>query len=125
MPPLLLKAIIYITLALIFYTVGVWSEKIEKNLKKWHLLMFYLGLICDGLGTKYMSELSGGFEFSFHGITGGIAIILMFFHAFWATQILVQKDEEKKKTFHKFSILVWGIWLIPYLLGMLVGMKTI
>jgi len=49
----------------------------------------------------------------------------MFFHAFWATQILVQKDEEKKKTFHKFSILVWGIWLIPYLLGMLAGMKII
>ena len=122
---LLLKAIIYITLALVFYTIGVWSEKFDKELKKWHVFTFYLGLMCDSLGTKYMSELSGGFEFSFHGITGGLAIILMFFHALWGTQILVQKDEEKKKTFHKFSIIVWGVWLIPYLLGMFAGMNVL
>lgn len=38
----LIFAIITITLALIFYTIGVWSEHRSKKLKKLHLLFFWL-----------------------------------------------------------------------------------
>ena len=27
-------------------------------------------------------------------------------------------------TFHRFSIVVWGIWLIPFVIGMIMGMKV-
>ena len=34
---MLIYAIIFINLAFVFYTIGVWSEKIQKKLKGWHL----------------------------------------------------------------------------------------
>ncbi len=121
---MLLSAIVTITLALVFYTVGVWAEKIQGGLKKWHLFVFYIGLFFDTTGTALMSELANnGFELNFHGVTGLVAIILMLFHAVWATVVLVKGDEKAKQNFHKFSIVVWIIWLVPYISGAMFGMS--
>ena len=120
---MLISAIITITLALIFYTIGVWSEKIQGELKKWHLIVFYIGLVFDTTGTAIMSKIaSGGFKFNFHGITGLLAILLMLFHALWATVVLVKNNEKAKLNFHKLSIIVWIIWLIPFVSGAVFGM---
>jgi len=121
---MLINAIISITLALIFYTIGVWSEKKQGELKKWHLLVFYLGLVFDTLGTTLMSKIvNSGFQLNFHGVTGLLAIILMLFHALWATIVLIKDDEKAKANFHKFSIIVWVIWLIPFISGAIFGMS--
>ncbi|MFH2104011.1 MAG: HsmA family protein [Chloroflexota bacterium] len=107
-------ASIIITAALICYSIGVWSERIAGRLKPWHLAFFVLGLICDTWGTGLMFEYIGGMRFDLHGITGLIAILLMFIHALWAFVVLVKKDEKAISNFHKFSVAVWFIWLIPY-----------
>jgi len=120
-------ASIIITAALIFYSIGVWSERIQGRLKPWHLAFFVLGLICDTWGTGMMLDFAGGMTIDIHGITGVIAILLMFIHAVWAAIVLKRKNENaiqnfhlKRKNenaiqnFHKFSVLVWVIWLIPY-----------
>lgn len=121
---MLAKAIVFITLALIFYTIGVFSEKKQGTLKVWHVVVFWCGLVCDTLGTSFMGKIAGSmFEVNIHGITGLLAIILMLFHAIWATIVLVRNSEQSKRTFHKFSIVVWIIWLIPYLSGIFVGMS--
>jgi uncharacterized repeat protein (TIGR03987 family) len=106
---------IIISLALVFYTIGVWSERIQGRLKPWHLVFFYLGLVCDTWGTGLMIEMAGGLTTDIHGVTGVVAILLMMIHAIWATVVLVKKDEKAIKNFHKFSLIVWFIWLIPYL----------
>ena len=122
---MLLYAIVTITLALIFYTIGVWSEKIQGELKKWHLLMFYVGLIFDFLGTTLMGTLvKDGFKLNFHGITGMLAIILMLIHALWATFVLIKNNDDAIANFHKFSIIVWVIWLIPFISGAVFGMAS-
>ena len=127
MEGILIVAIVTITLALIFYTVGVWSEHKSKILKIRHLIFFWLGLCMDTTGTLLMGQLakkslcSG--ELSLHGITGALAIVLMIIHAVWATVVLVKNNESSAKNFHKFSIVVWAIWLVPYILGMVIGMK--
>lgn len=121
----LLKAIIFISSALVFYTIGVWSEKKQGILKKWHVIIFYIGLICDALGTHFMSNIAGGFKANLHGVTGLLAILLMLFHAIWATVVLIKNNPESKAKFHKFSIIVWAIWLISYFTGMIVGMNNI
>jgi uncharacterized repeat protein (TIGR03987 family) len=130
MDPLLMKAVIAITLALVFYTIGVWSEHRAKVLKPVHLVFFWLGFCADTAGTAMMSRLAGGLSQAAsggmtgaHGITGMIAIILMLIHAVWATAVLARRDEEASRTLHKFSIVVWVIWLVPFILGMIMGMK--
>ena len=112
-------ASLIITAALLFYTVGVWSERFAGRLKPWHLLFFVLGLVCDTVGTGMMFEFAGGMTFDLHGITGLIAIVLMFVHAVWASVVLWRKDEQAIRTFHRFSVAVWAIWLIPYFSPML------
>ncbi len=121
---MLLYAVISITLALIFYSVGVWGEKIQGILKKWHLVIFWIGLTFDTMGTTLMSELAeGGFKFNFHGVTGLLAIILMLVHALWATYVIVKNNNRAKANFHKFSIFVWILWLIPFISGAVLGMS--
>ena len=105
---------VIITLALVFYSIGVWSERIAGKLKPWHLAFFWLGLVFDTWGTGLMMDMADGLTFDLHGVTGVIAILLMLIHAVWATIVLVRKDEKLIHNFHKFSVVVWFIWLIPY-----------
>jgi len=116
---------IIITLALVFYSIGVWSERIQGRLKPWHLAFFWLGLVCDTWGTSLMIDMAGGLTFDIHGVTGVIAILLMMVHAVWATIVLIRKDEKAIRSFHKFSLLVWFIWLIPYLSPMFANLPEI
>jgi uncharacterized repeat protein (TIGR03987 family) len=62
-----------------------------------------------------MFDYAGGMQSDLHAVTGLIAILLMFIHAIWATVVLLKKDEKWIKNFHKFSVAVWLIWLVPYL----------
>ena len=107
-------AIIIINLALLFYSIGVWSERLQGRLKVWHTVFFWLGLVCDTWGTGLMFEFVGGMSYDIHGVSGLLAILLMLVHAIWATVVLVKKDEKMIVNFHKFSIFVWLVWLIPY-----------
>jgi len=119
---MLVLAIVFITGALVFYSFGVWGEKLSGRLSTKHLVLFWIGLVCDTTGTTLMGAISGGgFQFDFHGITGMLAILLMLVHAVWATIVLARKDEKASKSFHSFSVAVWGIWLVPYFSGVLVG----
>ena len=118
------SASIIITLALVFYSIGVWGERISGRLKPWHLVFFVLGLICDTWGTGMMIEMVGGMTFDIHGISGLIAILLMFIHALWALIVLLRNDEKALMDFHKFSVAVWLIWLIPYFSPMFFNMAS-
>ena len=106
--------LIIISLALVFYSIGVWSERLAGKLKAWHLVFFWLGLVCDTWGTGLMLEMAGGLTYDLHGLTGLLAIVLMLIHAVWATIVLLRKNEKLIVSFHKFSVAVWVIWLIPY-----------
>lgn len=123
----LIAAIITITLALVFYTIGVWSEHRSRQLKKIHLIFFWLGLCMDTTGTVLMGRIAQQSVFSgklsLHGVTGALAILLMIVHAIWATVVLAKNNEESAKNFHRLSIAVWAVWLVPYILGMVIGMR--
>lgn len=111
-----------ITLALVCYSIGVWSERLAGKLVPWHLAFFWLGLAFDTWGTGMMFEMAGGMVFDVHGVTGLIAILLMLVHAVWATLVLLRKDQKWIYSFHRFSVVVWAIWLIPYFSPMFFAM---
>ncbi len=113
---------IIISLALVFYSIGVWSERLQGRLEVWHLAFFWLGLACDTWGTGLMFELAGRLVFNIHGVTGVLAILLMMVHAVWASLVLIRRDEQAIRSFHRFSVAVWLIWLIPYFSPMIWGL---
>lgn len=123
MPPLELAAVVLITLALVFYSVGVWAERIRRYLAPWHVAAFWTGFFFDVTGTIAMDLLEPGFDWaSLHTITGQIALWLMLAHAVWATRIVRKGGEEQRTRFHRLSLVVWLIWLVPYFGGMYLGM---
>lgn len=119
---MLTMSIIAMILALICYSIGVWGERISGRLKKSNLIFFWIGFVFDTTGTTIMSIMSEKFQFDIHGVTGLLAILLMLFHAIWATIVLVNNNDKLISKFHKFSLVVWIIWLIPFITGMLLNM---
>ena len=121
----LISDISVITSALVFYTIGVWGERLQKRLKFWHLVFFLLGLLADSVGTALMENIARltHLHDEIHTVTGIIAILLMFIHAMWAIWTYVKGSERAKEHFNRFSIVVWCIWLIPYCIGVYLGMS--
>lgn len=121
----LIAAICVISSALVFYTVGVWGERLQKKLKSWHIAFFLFGLVADAVGTSLMEHLAeqARLHDELHTVTGIIAILLMFVHVLWAIWTYVKGSPKAKRHFNRFSIAVWCIWLIPYFIGMYLGMR--
>jgi uncharacterized repeat protein (TIGR03987 family) len=115
-------AIVSMFSALALYSVGVWSEKIAGWLKPWHLGLFIAGLVFDTTGTTIMGEIAGRVEWNLHGLTGLAAILLMFGHAIWAGIVLWKKRDSLRASFHRLSLFVWVMWLIPFFSGMIMAM---
>lgn len=120
--PLLPFAIVAMTTALVLYSVGVWSERLSRRLKPWHLFFFWGGLLFDSTGTEMMHQLAGGqFVMSLHSMTGAVALLLMAAHTIWATIVLSRNRENELRNFHRLSLLVWVLWLIPYGTGVVLN----
>ena len=113
-----------ISLALIFYSLGVWAERIVRYLKSWHVAAFWTGFLFDVSGTYAMHRMAAGsFDLTeLHTLTGQIALWLMLAHAAWATRVALRGSDDARRTFHRYSLLVWIVWLVPYIGGMLLAM---
>ncbi len=124
MPPLVIISTVLITLALIYYSLGVWSERIARYLKPWHIFAFWTGFTFDVTGTWAMHLMANGpLDLRApHTHTGQIAIWLMFAHAIWATFVVRRGSEATRTGFHRYSLIVWLTWLVPYFGGMYIGM---
>ncbi len=124
MSGILLLSTITITLALVFYSLGVWAERLSSYLKSWHVVTFWIGFTFDVTGTLAMHFISDNpFDLTdTHTLTGQLALWLMLAHAIWATRVVRRNNELLRQKFHRYSLLVWLIWLVPYIGGMIMGM---
>ena len=121
---LFILSTILITLALVFYSLGVWAERIARLLKPWHVITFWIGFTFDVSGTALM-HLMAEDPFNLwnsHTLTGQLALWLMLAHAIWATSVVKHRKEVLLVRFHKYSMVVWLVWLVPYFGGMFMGM---
>lgn len=121
----LLFAIIAMTTALISYSFGVWGEKFSGTIKPIHLAAFWFGLLCDTTGTETMRRiaLAGGTPggLNLHAALGALALILMGIHAIWATRTYLRHNPQAMHTFHRFSLGVWSLWLVPFGSGLVLA----
>jgi uncharacterized repeat protein (TIGR03987 family) len=126
MSAMLIFSTVTITLALLFYSVGVWAERFSKYLKSWHVVTFWIGFTFDVCGTLAMHYISDNpFDLTnMHTLTGQIALWLMLAHATWATSVVRKNKTTLRQNFHRYSLIVWAIWLIPYIGGMILGMTN-
>ena len=113
----LIFAMVSILLAALLYTIAVFSERRSRVLKPWHLALFWAGFVFDTVGTSLMADIAGGWRFDLHGVVGMAAIALMLIHSVWATIALGFRQERVLRSFHRFSIVVWALWMFALVSG--------
>lgn len=125
---MLVAAIVLISAALACYTLGVWAEHRAGLLRGRHVAAFAAGLAFDATGTGVMARIAaaggaatGGAAGVLNDVmaaTGAVALVVMAIHTGWAVVVCVRGRERELRRFHRFSVGVWALWLLPYVTGM-------
>lgn len=123
MSPSLITAIVIITAALVFYSIGVIGEARRKKLLWRDVAWFGAGLVCDFTGTMVMRGIStsGGKLLApwadvLMTISGTVAISLMAIHIIFAILVLT-KFQGYRTRFHVWSVVIYVVWLVSYASG--------
>jgi hypothetical protein len=113
MNPTIIIGTVIVTCALIFYSLSVITEQRTHSITKFILTFLTLGISFDITATIFMITGSKNSPFTFHGILGYSALVLMLIDT-----ILIWKTELNKKTVSKKLHLYTGIaylwWVISY-----------
>ena len=121
---MLVQAVIWMTLALIFYTWAVFSGR-RQGLHRKHLFIFGAGLICDFLGTHQMNVIAAAYGKApeWHNVSGITSLSGMAFHFLLALiASLTNRAEAANMLFHRVSISIYSCWLLAFASGAISGM---
>jgi len=121
---MLMRAVIWMNLALVFYTWAVFSGR-RQGLHRKHLIIFGIGLLCDYLGTHQMNLFAAAYGKApqWHNITGIASLAGMAFHFLLALAAsLANKAEAVNRVFHRVSLTIYTCWLIAFASGAISGM---
>lgn len=124
---MLARAVIWMNLALLFYTWAVFSGR-RQGLHRKHLVIFGIGLVCDFLGTNQMSLVARmyGKAPEWHNITGIASLAGMGFHFLLALAAsLRNRAEAVNVLFHRVSLTIYSCWLAAFLSGAVSGMMRL
>lgn len=124
MKPLMIQAVVWMTLALIFYTWAVFSGR-REGLHRKHLVIFGIGLFCDFLGSYRMNLVASAYGKApeWHNISGLASLSGMAFHFLLAlVASLTSRAEAANHVFHRVSISIYSCWLIAFMSGAIAGM---
>jgi len=112
------------TVALVLYSIAIWSGRLARELKAWHLVVFSLGVISDALGVWITIAWIGAIVLTPHAIFGFTALALMVLHFIWAV-FTFQTGRGNSQRFHQFGVIVWAVWVLSYLSGFLTGIQKV
>src|ERR1700674_3985713 len=116
---MLFQAVIWMNLALVFYTWAVFSAR-KKGLLRKHLFIFGFGLLCDYVGTHLMLlyGLSTGVVPEWHILIGIASLSGMAFHFMLAfVAAVVRRAEAVNRLFHRVSLSIYSAWIIAFVHG--------
>ena len=121
---MLARAVIWMSLALIFYTWAVFSGR-RHGLHRKQLIIFGAGLICDFFGSYQMNLIAAAYGKApeWHGVSGIASLGGMAFHFLLALIASVtNRAEAANDVFHRVSISIYSCWLLAFFSGAISGM---
>ncbi len=124
MKPILIAGTMIVNLALISYTLFIFSERRTKRTGKKVLTFLTLGVILDITATICMITGSSNSPFTLHGILGYSALTGMLIDTFllWRGRLKNGQDSPVSISLHNYSLLVYCWWIAAYITGALVVM---
>ena len=115
-----------VTLALISYSIAVFSEYRKRHIHKRLLIFLTIGLILDITATACMIIGSTNSPFTLHGSLGYSALTLMLIDTIliWRFYKNYGFELQVPTALHRYTIIAYSWWVIAYITGsMLVMMK--
>jgi hypothetical protein len=123
MNPVLIRAVIVVTFALIFYTIGVIVEQ-RKSSISWLVLVFLtIGVIFDVSSTALMIIGSSNIPFTVHGVLGYSALTVMLIDTvlIWR-HWLKNRQGTVSKSLGLYTRIAYGWWVCAYIAGAIIAM---
>ncbi len=123
MNPGLIRAVIVVTVALIFYSIGVITEQRKGTVTRLVLFFLTAGVLLDITSTTLMIISSGNIPITVHGIIGYTALTVMLIDA-----ILIWRHWHKNggsavpHSLHLYTRIAYGWWVIAYIAGAIISM---
>ena len=118
MPINIIVGLLALLAALILYSVAVLAAFFAKRVKRWHVVLLWLGVLFDMLATGMMALQIGGFAADLHtalalAVWAGMVAVSAF-----ATWALVKDDGALSRTVARWSLLPWLLWVAVLVWGM-------
>lgn len=103
--------------ALLLYSLVIWTHKIKKILSLWMVWLFGIGLVADISGTVLLCVVATSkLTFNLHTIFGLISLLIMALHFGWAL-LSIMLGGRFEAWFKRFSVVAWFIWLMAFVSG--------
>ncbi len=124
MKPILIAGTTIVNLALISYTLFIYSERKTRKGSDKVLMFLTIGIILDATATICMIIGSSRPPFSIHGILGYSALAGMLADGFiiWKNRLRNGKESPLSTTLHKYSLIAYFWWIAAYITGALLVM---
>lgn len=121
MNPTIIKAVIVVTFALIFYSIGVITEQRKSSITKFVLTFLTLGVMLDITSTVLMIMGSSGI--TYHGFIGWSALLVMLVDAiliwrYW----LKNKGANISRGLNLYTRYAYAWWVLGYIAGAIIAM---
>ncbi len=119
----LISAIIIVTFALVFYSIGVITEQRRHGITKVVLGFLTAGIILDISSTTLMIIGSGNMPITLHGFIGYSALAVML-----TDTILIWRSWHKNgygrvaNSLNLYTRLAYGWWVVAYIAGAIIAM---
>ncbi|KKU04870.1 MAG: hypothetical protein UX07_C0025G0011 [Parcubacteria group bacterium GW2011_GWA2_45_30] len=108
---------LFFVIALLLYSLSIWSHKMTGKMHFWMLCIFGAGLAADILGTTLLCVINTArWQFTTHTISGFAALIIMALHFVWALRA-VKIGGKFESYFNRYSVSAWFLWLFAFVSG--------
>ncbi len=119
MNPTLVKAVIVVTFALLFYSIAIITEQRKSLISRRVLLFLMAGVTCDVTSTALMIIGSENTPLTVHGFLGYTALSVMLIDAvliwrFWTKNGSINKVP---RGLHIYTRVAYSWWVIAYIAG--------
>ena len=118
----LMRAVVVVTVALVFYSIGVITEQRKHAVTR--LVLFFLtgGVILDITSTILMIINSGNIPITAHGIIGYTALLVMLIDGILIWRYRLQKGGSPvPRRLHLYTRIAYGWWVIAYIAGAIIS----
>lgn len=113
-------------LALILYSIGVWTAFRKKGFGPVQVITLWLGVVFDVAATVSMGWTVGGLDLSSSGwLHTALALLVMLgmiLTAVFGTISMVRKNTELAADWARYGVFTWLLWLTVFVWGLMTRM---